>query len=384
SSVRYQDDAAVGSQSTVGFARAKATANVVIGSTTGTVTTSPATEVGPFSTIVITVVDADLAFNKTRVVLDKITSELTSDEVNSIVAVKANRTTGTYTFNVTIAFSTSPVTTDQILQVNSTDRIHVFYTDRLNNAGSVEIIEKIIRVTTGDGTITVDKANYLVGEFITITIVDTDANRDSTLREFVRPVVTTDSWTVGSNITLQETAADSGIFVGQVQITDTFPGAGQVLGKIGDSISVRYIDLLGADRQRKIITVSPARIGTSVPKTQQVPADVPATVDANGNLLTTIRAGDLVAVRAKITNNDTVSHTLTYFVQVKDANGVVVNLAFIQDITLGVGTSTSPALIWIPSRAGTYTVEVFVWESIANPIALSPAQKITVQYCLHQ
>ncbi|MBI2649480.1 MAG: hypothetical protein HYW93_07510, partial [Thaumarchaeota archaeon] len=240
--VRYMDDGSLGSQSVVGFTKSKPTANIVIGSTTGQLTVLPSVETGPFSTIVMTIVDRDHSFNKSRVTLDKVVSEVTSDEVNSIVANKANRTTGTFTFNVTVTHSTSPVTGDQLLQVNAADKIHVFYTDRLDSAGQVLIIEKVINVATRNGAIAADKANYIVGEFITVTVTDIDANRDSSLREFVRPVIVTDSWAVGTNITLQETSEASGVFVGQVQVIEGFPGAGQVLGRIGDAVTIRYID----------------------------------------------------------------------------------------------------------------------------------------------
>lgn len=375
--VRYQDDAAPGSIYSVGLVKAKASASVVIRSTTGVLTTS-VTETGPFSRISVTLVDPDRAYNRTgdNVVLAKITSESISDEITSRPSIKFNRTTSTFTFNFTTTYATVANTADALLQVNATDKIHIFYNDALDDNGNVRVVEKIITVLTRDGTIKTDKANYLVGELITITITDIDRNVDPDVRDFVRPVVTTDSWTSGTNITLQETAGNSGVFVGQVQITDGLPGGAQVLGKIGDTITVKYIDPLGNNGIRRTITLT-ARIGTAVPKTQQVPASAPAIVDSQGRPLTAVRAGDLVNIQTRVTNNDTLAHTFTYLVQVKDSTGVVVNLAWIRDIELGAGSSTSPAMSWIPGRAGTYTVEVFIWESLTQPIALSPAQKIT-------
>ncbi len=66
-----------------------------------------------------------------------------------------------------------------------------------------------------------------------------------------------------------------------------------------------------------------------------------------------------------------------YLVQIQDANGVTVSLAWITG-SLSPGQSFSPALSWIPSQSGTYTATVFVWESVDNPTALSPPVETTI------
>ena len=46
--------------------------------------------------------------------------------------------------------------------------------------------------------------------------------------------------------------------------------------------------------------------------------------------------------------------------------------------SLGAGKTFRPAQSWMPDTAGTYTVTIFVWESFANPVALSPHHSMTV------
>jgi hypothetical protein len=41
--------------------------------------------------------------------------------------------------------------------------------------------------------------------------------------------------------------------------------------------------------------------------------------------------------------------------------------------TLNLGQS------WVPTTAGTYTAQIFVWESITNPNALSPPLSLQIQ-----
>jgi hypothetical protein len=41
--------------------------------------------------------------------------------------------------------------------------------------------------------------------------------------------------------------------------------------------------------------------------------------------------------------------------------------------TLNLGQS------WLPTKTGTYTAQIFVWESINNPNALSPPLSLQIQ-----
>ena len=112
-------------------------------------------------------------------------------------------------------------------------------------------------------------------------------------------------------------------------------------------------------------------------KWQQVPISFVRIVDTQGNRITAIRSGDLVNIEAKVGNNDTLPHTFTFIVQVKNSDGRVESLAWISEIPLEPGSSLSPGISWRPNTADTYSIEVFVWESFANPLPLSPAQEIS-------
>jgi hypothetical protein len=49
-------------------------------------------------------------------------------------------------------------------------------------------------------------------------------------------------------------------------------------------------------------------------------------------------------------------------------------------MTLAAGASAQPGISWTPTQPGVYIIEVYVWESIANPVAYSPVftQTVTV------
>ncbi|MBM3897026.1 MAG: hypothetical protein FJ358_00625 [Thaumarchaeota archaeon] len=116
----------------------------------------------------------------------------------------------------------------------------------------------------------------------------------------------------------------------------------------------------------------------NLPKIQQVPVSTPELVDTQGILVTNIQQGQLTTVQARVRNNDTISHTITYIVQVKDSNGIIESLAWVRDLTLVPGSSVFPGSNWRPSKSGTYTVEVYIWNSLTNSIPLSPVGRISI------
>lgn len=84
--------------------------------------------------------------------------------------------------------------------------------------------------------------------------------------------------------------------------------------------------------------------------------------------------GDILIIQASITNDDDVAHTITFLVQIKNADGEIVNLGWVRDIELAVDESQTPGMSWLPDSAGTYTAEVYVWDSLTSAVALSPVK----------
>ncbi|MFQ6025324.1 MAG: hypothetical protein ACE5JT_02265 [Nitrosopumilaceae archaeon] len=86
-----------------------------------------------------------------------------------------------------------------------------------------------------------------------------------------------------------------------------------------------------------------------------------------------------VMITADISNGQDREQQFAYLVQIKNENGLVVSLSWLTG-TLAVGQSFTPAQSWTPTVQGTFIVEIFVWESVDNPTALSPplAMKVDV------
>ena len=84
-----------------------------------------------------------------------------------------------------------------------------------------------------------------------------------------------------------------------------------------------------------------------------------------------------IMIMADISNNQDVQQNFAYITQVKNDKDVVISLSWLTG-SLSPRQSFSPAQSWIPNESGNYHIQVFVWESIDNPEALSPPLSMTV------
>ncbi len=84
-----------------------------------------------------------------------------------------------------------------------------------------------------------------------------------------------------------------------------------------------------------------------------------------------------IMIMADISNNQDVQQNFAYITQVKNDKDVVISLSWLTG-SLSPRQSFSPAQSWIPNESGNYHIQVFVWESIDNPEALSPPLSMTI------
>ncbi|MFQ5969681.1 MAG: hypothetical protein ACE5J2_04210 [Nitrososphaerales archaeon] len=100
-------------------------------------------------------------------------------------------------------------------------------------------------------------------------------------------------------------------------------------------------------------------------------------VDQSGKGLEDIFVGQQVLVQADIRNNAQEKQPFTYFVLINDADRITISLSWITG-TLPVAETLSAAQSWIPDEPGSYTVKIFVWESVSNPSPLGKSLEMTV------
>ncbi|MEX0861498.1 hypothetical protein [Nitrosopumilus sp.] len=84
-----------------------------------------------------------------------------------------------------------------------------------------------------------------------------------------------------------------------------------------------------------------------------------------------------IMIMADISNNQETQQNFAYITQVRNNDDIVISLSWLTG-SLSPRQSFSPAQSWIPHESGVYHIQVFVWESIDNPNALSPPLSMTV------
>ncbi len=226
------------------------------------------------------------------------------------------------------------------------------------------------------------EASYPANGQGVLQIVDPDMNLNPKAVDKFDTNVWSDSDAGGIKLTMTETGQATGIFQGTVYFTTNFQSSGNRLHVAeGDTVTGEYADrtlpapYTPSDQLRLTSTTF---IGTIVPPLERAPASNPRIVDSFGNAINgTVKSGQQIQVTADLTNGQDRDQPFAYLVQIQDANGVTVSLSWITG-TLTAGQSLNPAQSWTPSASGTYTAQIFVWQSIDNPNALSPPLSTTI------
>lgn len=86
--------------------------------------------------------------------------------------------------------------------------------------------------------------------------------------------------------------------------------------------------------------------------------------------------GMQVLVQSEVRNTLSTDQEFAYIVQVKNSEGATIMISWMTG-TLPAGKQYAVAQSWLVEDEGDYTAEVFVWQSISNPVILAPMQKIT-------
>ena len=84
-----------------------------------------------------------------------------------------------------------------------------------------------------------------------------------------------------------------------------------------------------------------------------------------------------IMIMTDISNNQDIQQNFAYITQVTNDDHVVVSLSWLTG-SLSPRQMFSPAQSWTPTEPGIYHIQVFVWESVTNPEALSSPLSMTV------
>ena len=326
-------------------------------------------EYGPGAIMNITLVEPDLNTNLED-----------EDSVNVTIKVEGITTepvrleeTGINTGVFTNTSYQLPSTKDAIGK-----RILVAYKDEADASGEATTVTVEAVIKSWDANVSFDKSYYDIGEIAKIIVIDPDQNIHPDEIDNCTLTVYTDSDPLGVTVNAYETDVNTGVFEAYVLISDSF-GADRVYAKYGDKVYAEFEDPYPADyavTEESKVFKAEATVGIPVAKPFEIAAPT-AVEPATGAPVNTTTVGKMVSIATTLKNIDVVDRSFAYIVQVKDSEGVVVYLGYIEG-TVPAGYSFTPAISWTPTAPGVYTVEVFVWKSLAEPTAYSPVLSFTI------
>ncbi len=280
---------------------------------------------------------------------------------------------------------------------------------------------------TTTGTVTLDSGNYRIGSPVTITVYDPDliSNADTiqsftTVNDPNSPAVDTvgdangnillEVWIKGfrfhqctingvftgglaaTGFTLTETAPGSGTFQGMFKMPSWIcnEDGTALISPVGGIVQAWYHDYMDALGRSVIIgsTVASSSQTSQVPQTLQssTPTSSSATQEVYSSKITHVtQIGNSngmpllqnPTVGQTMTFNDIISNgdyqngqKISYIVQIKDSQGEVVYLKWIDD-TVSASNEVSEQIQWTPTSPGSYSAEIYVWDGMDSLVPLT-------------
>ena len=113
--------------------------------------------------------------------------------------------------------------------------------------------------------------------------------------------------------------------------------------------------------------------------TSDITISSPTMVDTTGHQVSSFVVGQEIGVESVLTNHGTGNQKFSYLVQVVDSDGINNYFGATSASLLG-SQSFNATQVWIPKAPGTYTVQVYVWDSLASAVPLTDVieKKVTV------
>ncbi len=240
-----------------------------------------------------------------------------------------------------------------------------------------------------DARLEFDKEHYYDTDTAKITLYDPDADRDPYTRDKVIVYAWSDSDPNGVRVVLDERDVHSGVFEGLIKFVTGKEKNENNLLRVSDNdkITARYIDdtlpkpsRLSSDN---ITTVEMRFIdtyaiyGTGIPANERVYVSEPKVVSQFGEDIRILSMESRLAIQSELFNKQPKEQRFVYIVQVIDSDGFVEHIAYISAL-MQAESGAVVTQAWSPMKRGNYTIEVFVWDSLEKPIALSGIKVIRV------
>lgn len=231
------------------------------------------------------------------------------------------------------------------------------------------------------GTVKWLQASHSIGSVAEVQIIDPDMNLDPQSVDRFDVKVWSDSDQDGIMISVIEKGENTGIFHGMVNLVADSSGENRLKVKDGDKIHVQYVDRTlptPYTTSNEIILRATSFIGEITHPLRRLSLTDPIIVDKNNRKPEQIKTGQKIFIGAKVTNMQQKAESFVFIVQIKDQSGTVMHLSYVP-ISILPKQSIKPLLYWETEYAGEFNIDIFAWESIDEPHALSNPLRFTLK-----
>jgi len=130
------------------------------------------------------------------------------------------------------------------------------------------------------------------------------------------------------------------------------------------------VDFYAESREYTAFSTIPIETQSLSPVSEKISLSNLQMVDQLGSRMSGVSVGEQVVLQSSVRNNQGIEQKFAYIMQIKDSDGATVMIAWING-EIPSGKTFDVGLSWIPENKGSYKADVFVWQSVANPLPLS-------------
>lgn len=120
-----------------------------------------------------------------------------------------------------------------------------------------------------------------------------------------------------------------------------------------------------------ILVLSSYNMAFALDGTQRAEIKNPRLLNSFGEVVSqNVNTNQQVQISADVLNQQATKQAFVYIVQIVDNNGVEYKIAWFS-AALNPQQSLAPAISWNPTTPGSYTAQIYVWDSIRDANALA-------------
>jgi hypothetical protein len=187
----------------------------------------------------------------------------------------------------------------------------------------------------------------------------------------------------GLSITAIETSERSGNFISTFSLSENISSGNRLYAIPGDTIIAKYDDHtlpkpFSKSDSQYVETV--ANVDYSTSSINRIEISSIFLSDGFGNPIISLSPNTQMQIVGTIENQINYDQEFIYFLQIKNSDGVIVSLSWIQG-KLSPNQILEVSQSWIPTNSENYILETYVWNSLngSSPLSHSTSTLINIQ-----